>query len=660
MNCTCFIILSCLSLHGAAFASHKTPSQNTFHKSATKGKFYITQKDIGTTGYSICQPGDWILAEDVIFNPLTHSPAIKICSSNVSLNLNNKSLSQAENGINDIVGILIEDSAENITIKNGTIKNFTKAGIFKEPKCTNTCPDSTCCGSGLTISNIQTLCNGKQNSKNSASKGMGGAVLFDAQDVHITNSSFLENAFSGLSMYNCIKTSIANCHFDDNISGYYGKSFTPTTFGAYCTGCSILSIQDSTFNKNSSELSAYGLYIQGEKIVLENIDAKETSATITDSAVTAITDNGHVSGIALFQSEDISIKNASVYGYLLTTDQTLPGNSTSSGISLENVQNFVVEDSSIGNGDSINSSNSSVHFITSGIHLVTSINGLIKNCNLYDNSNSSPVPNSLLTAAGCNIEKTCQDIQVLDCFATNSHQAAPEAPIGFISQAAGFKITNLSLRIFLTNCLSLNNLDSGNFGAAFGFSTIDEDTVNALPNFNIGMTNCRAEFNRGFDNSQSVGFMIYKTFIHRVTHCKAVDNAIGILVKDVLSQNGQCDNNTISYNYSYGIRDETSNSTNSYYANYAQNNGPTPISTNYSDSGPNAIFPDASCDAICISDNLTPVRLWQLPFAPCAVNTNCGSGDNLDNISVTNSLPVSDKEDDASSGLFGFWRKLAG
>lgn len=88
----------------------------------------ICRKAIGHKGFFIDHPGEYCLTEDVFFT--TSSPnvtsAIVINSSNVVLNLNNKTLSSDHSGLT--VGVLVNGHS-NIIVKSGSIRGFSVNGI---------------------------------------------------------------------------------------------------------------------------------------------------------------------------------------------------------------------------------------------------------------------------------------------------------------------------------------------------------------------------------------------------------------------------------------------------------------------------------------------------------------------------------------------------
>lgn len=674
MKCIHFLLAStmALSFHGQGLEAKSSKQTVKSSSDSTCDKFLITKEDVGHYGFEIKYPGDWVLAEDICYEPGTGAPAITICTSNVTLDLNDKTLSLNCNCADNVVGVFVKENTGNITIKNGTIRNFSRAGIFKGSTIAQTVhvqksdkirkqikknaanhikrfgknytknlslQQCNCPTTSLRILNIQALCNGTRNVVNAGVDGMGGAVIFNTQDVLIENSSFLENAFSGLSVFNSTKVSIDNSHFDDNVSSYLLDQFTPYTAGAYFDKTNDLVIKNSTFNKNTAEDEAHGIRVNGNNIVIQDVQANDTSVSITDPKFATIANGGYVSGIFVLDSSNISVKNAQIWGYTLNTAQSLTTQNIvynlNFGLDFSNSKSIDVRDCEIGGGLATNTSGQPVTLLTQSLHLFDCNRAHIESSHFFDNSNVSTIAGSLLLAQGCDIGSS-EDVVIKDCFATGSIQTAPVGPVNNLSQASGFKVSGDSFRVFLDGCTAVNNIANGGDGAGYGFSTKEADVVNGPGTINIRFHNCLAEFNRGPNADTGCGFLLYKTSLCEVSNCTAVDNRVGIYVQDGPTENNQISNNTVNNNTDYGIFASSLSATNAYFSNSAKQNGGTPSQDNYRDSGPNTIFPDAVCSGPCSSLDLTPIRLWDLPAAPCAYNTNCITGDNLDNVSITN------------------------
>jgi len=89
----------------------------------------ITAAQVGTTGYTINQPGTYILADNILFAPaIAGSSAITINASNVTLDLGCYGITQI-NATADVNGIEV-NAQSNVNILNGSISSMTGDGIF--------------------------------------------------------------------------------------------------------------------------------------------------------------------------------------------------------------------------------------------------------------------------------------------------------------------------------------------------------------------------------------------------------------------------------------------------------------------------------------------------------------------------------------------------
>ena len=234
-----------LSLKGEVEDPFKvTRGHSSSHRSKEKEcrecDYIITPKDIGCEGFVITRPGYYCLCEDTVFNPaIGVSPyigAITISASNVTLDLRGKTLSQISKTVLNVDGIIVDPGLTNIIIKNGTIRDFSDAGIRAGAvSSTVIVPLVT----ELSISDIRSFNNGLSttlvNPGFATGDGIGGAVILNAQDVTITNSDFNENSLNGIWAFNMTKFTMENCHCDDNTPGTLSALIDQTTYGAAVT-----------------------------------------------------------------------------------------------------------------------------------------------------------------------------------------------------------------------------------------------------------------------------------------------------------------------------------------------------------------------------------------------------------------------------------------
>ncbi|MEX0940428.1 MAG: hypothetical protein WDZ41_03640, partial [Candidatus Babeliales bacterium] len=93
----------------------------------------ITQMDIGTTTYIITSSGYYVFAENIVFSPVSGQPAIEIAADDVIIDMCDRSLSQgnATSGVDGfrIRGGSAADPRRNVVIRNGSVTDFSRAGI---------------------------------------------------------------------------------------------------------------------------------------------------------------------------------------------------------------------------------------------------------------------------------------------------------------------------------------------------------------------------------------------------------------------------------------------------------------------------------------------------------------------------------------------------
>jgi hypothetical protein len=89
----------------------------------------ITAANIGTNGFTIGSSGKYILTENINFSPLGTATAITIAADDVTLDLCGNTLSQANSDTVAGVKAISMNNQENVTIKNGTISDWSAQGV---------------------------------------------------------------------------------------------------------------------------------------------------------------------------------------------------------------------------------------------------------------------------------------------------------------------------------------------------------------------------------------------------------------------------------------------------------------------------------------------------------------------------------------------------
>ena len=698
-------IVSCISLRSELLAtmlisislfctpSLQAESQDPFevtrgHSSSHRPKekecrecdFVITAKDIACGTVVITKPGYYCLCEDAVFNPSPNQignpyiGAITIDASNVTLDLRGRTLSQISKAVLNVDGIIVNPGLTNIIIKNGTVRDFSDAGIRVGAVSTTTVPLVT----ELSISDIRSFNNGLSTAiadPNGIGDGLGGAVILNAQDVTISNCEFNENAYAGLWTFNITKLSMGNSHCDDNTSANFNFSDFQTTFGGTVAGESAdIVITKCTFNRNSSGGFALGFNISfafgsnaTSNILFDSCQFNDTTVTVSDTTIAAsLFGSTEASGVHAARINNLTLRNCEANGTSLTLNVPLTGGfppvdqqlvNLVRGFALQRTTNATITNCSSSGNTFQNNSGFGVRNVIESFAFGGVQQLYLSQCQAYGNSNSynadsSPlnVP-SLLIAEGFDFSGTGNAV-VEDCTSSGHHQAAVNPAEGQFSIVAGFnahffQCTNCGPIVF-RRCVATGNVDTGTFdGLAFGFSTREPQFAGTALGTNTGpyvFESCIAESNTTNSGTGS-GFDIFNLVNSKIINCFAEGNNIGINVSDftlppATNEFGSVNNifrgNVVSANTAFGIQDTTAAKSNAYYSNQAKNNGPTPATTNYSGAG---VFPIPSCSTTtlcCTPANLTPVLYWTLPNAPCTLNTNCVVSTPLDNLSIVN------------------------
>ena len=196
----------------------------------------IPPSAVTVTTYTIAQPGRYILGGPIVFSPATAQPAFLITTSNVTLDLLCDTVSQG-NATAGVNAVQTAPNLNNVTITNGTIQNFTNAGISISSGCSRATIENltvfSCgaraiqllgtTGAGNQITESQILnCN-----LTSCCQGATGDVVLTVSfcnDVTI-NGCLLDsngnsaNTLQGIRLNNCLKCTILNTQAKDNIAG---------------------------------------------------------------------------------------------------------------------------------------------------------------------------------------------------------------------------------------------------------------------------------------------------------------------------------------------------------------------------------------------------------------------------------------------------------
>lgn len=269
---------------------------------------YISAADVGVSGYTISQPGKYILCEVI---DTTASIAISIDADNVELDLNGFSILNAD------IAISVINGASKFVIHNGLIKDTTICGIDIDDNAS----------SGL-IQNIWI-----ENPGDDGLRCEINCANITMQDVRVTNASadgFFISQSSDITLIRCFAT---------------GNGSSGIDFG---TGCSRVLVKDCLIAQNGPTGALGGLEFSD----CSSVEVRNCFCAANNS-ISGINldnvDNALVKGsICIENGEGIRVQNTS-------TQIKLIGNvcisNTLQGIELDTASNcFVYENIALLNG----------------------------------------------------------------------------------------------------------------------------------------------------------------------------------------------------------------------------------------------------------------------------------------------------------------------
>lgn len=222
---------------------------------------FITPALVGTTGFTINNPGVYKLSDNIAFNPVGAGAAITINASNVILDLQCFTIRQA-NLIANVNGIEVIANKQNILIINGAITSMTNNGI-----------DISSGNSNIAIADMQLR---------SCLKGisLNGTSISPITVFGITGLELLANG-TGASFTFAERGMINDCEVANNISAGFEfiSSFSNTLDS--CTISNTIAALGS-----SAGISA----ISGGNNIFQNciIDGTNTSDTFTGNSAAGI------------------------------------------------------------------------------------------------------------------------------------------------------------------------------------------------------------------------------------------------------------------------------------------------------------------------------------------------------------------------------------
>ncbi len=301
--------------------------------------------------YTIDLPGYYFLATDLLPTPANDGAAcIKIAASNVTLDLNGKTIMQANGNDKNMVGIHISPNQSGVDIKNGSISDIIGTGILIDEGCTSVnlhiltiincskigilaykarnielnelrvkkCSDSADGGPGVVGIKIQESSNiiaqhVKSNSHYSKTNAAIGFLLAHSANCTITDCDALNNSGAqSFGFYVDQQTSSCQffrCNASGNLSNSYANG---PACGFYFTDTDYHQINDSQSLANSAAKgNAYGFYIKNSRgSVIKDCSARGTKAEGT---------SGDAYGFYFESSASTKVNNCTSFSQVATS-----------------------------------------------------------------------------------------------------------------------------------------------------------------------------------------------------------------------------------------------------------------------------------------------------------------------------------------------------
>jgi len=569
----------------------------------------ITQKSFGcnttlSNTYTISSSGTYLLCNDIVFNWTdpnstgTIQNAIVISASNVTLDLNNKTLSQ--NGAGIAIGILVSPGVSNVTIKNGTVRYFKGIGIRAKGCDTLHFDDLNVLNNGTSI----------YDQLHGKSIWAAGVALVDCSNIYMQGCKVNENSDTGLVGGGVTNLQVNNCSFDNNtapLGACRGMLFVCLpVFADFAGNTKGIFVKNSSFVGSLGRDCAFGYLSINFAGIINDI-------LIEDCVVSNIVNNGNVPmdppdpgilrGILIEGSSNVTIRNCEVFD--VVTQRLVPYEITST-ISDTQDNGFVLPTSTInvastttpypfrstgalyvqtttgiatvfytgingnqftgctgGSGTMVSGGTvvqNTTTTVVTGIDLTGCSNGVIEGCTVES------VGGKCLKAAGINIGTSGNNIVIKDCNVMNVNNTNTVDPTTIVS--AGIATVN-----------PYTNIGDGFQPKASTGIIVDGCTVNGV-RLSGEITIPPPETTSGGTYRVSAGFLVNGVTSPVITNCVSTNNDLGMLVYDFnsafLTTNGKFESNEFLNNTLGGVNDCTvasSTSVNAYTNNYARSNG---------------------------------------------------------------------------------------
>ncbi len=297
-------------------------------------RYVIYPSDVTGDGFVIDKEGEWCFAYDIEYDPANANPAITIKASNVTLDLNEKRLTQSTKNQPFVVGIVVASDVSDVHITNGVVSNFSQAGIFVNPPAVQAAKKGVGTKSiqakigknlidmageslsseqvyGVTISEVTAENNGRPNLPFAGINGMGGIIVFNSSNVSIYECSCINNYFSGITGLDVVEFFLEDSVCENSKGSFLVGTNSSFALGAliasYVAGSRDIHIRNCSFNVQHEGENSIGLFINRMS------DSSAPIDTVEISDIEALTSQEPESGgILLLNVDNVSLKNISV------------------------------------------------------------------------------------------------------------------------------------------------------------------------------------------------------------------------------------------------------------------------------------------------------------------------------------------------------------
>lgn|GEM_PF-1532010 len=422
----------------------------------------IAPQQIASGIFTITEAGLYVMGGDAVAT-ITAGAAITITTSDVTIDLQGKSIrasGAADTGINiGSNGI----GYENITIRNGKILGFNGRGIFAVNGSQNLFFED------LTISGTSPLSNGfigfylfgnpglvrttNVNVKNcQTSNGQYGTYFASCDNINMINSSFNNNNQQGLFLQNCNTMLFQNCYANVNTHNgclmdtcnnitFMDSFFNFNGVAGILTenACNCLTIQHCQFSNNSGGMitgaanSSFGISVS----VGSNLNA----SIIKDSDFSFNMNIMRGTGAALGGS-NIVVENCTFNGNGATGASALEAEGVELGETFSSIMR-----NCIANGNFSSTSTAAGFRFDAG-----SSGNVLENCIALGNFTTSTLLNAYGFMVGAALPVS--DISLINCKAQANSALSPALGIGFFINAN-------SPNCIVENCQALSNTHTG-------------------------------------------------------------------------------------------------------------------------------------------------------------------------------------------------------